>query len=490
MRGLLCLLFCLCFSLILNAAELRAGELWLEIGLNNAPALDLSLPGTATFTDAGGLYSKSLSGRIQLSLADQEHSVSYRFFDRSLPWTAGSDSAEIREKAIWQDGRLSFQKESLLFYPQLFSSREAALDYGKSTGLSASRIQAQAFSGEVLKLSTAQGELIFLELPVRIQSSGYLSPDQGKLNYKGEFVIKTLGNRLQLNQIIRLESYLGGVVQHEIGNNAPPEALKAQTIAARTHAVRLLLYDRHSADGFDLCNSTHCQVYKGDYLQTPAVRDAIDETTGEIMVYLGKVIDATYHSSCGGKTDSSSQIWGSGYTPYLSGVTCDPAADSLNLSTEADAIRWIETKGETRGMSSWEKASQYWTKTVKKADLAKAVDLPKLRSVKILERGKSGRILKLEISSGDASLILDSEAKIRKAFGGLPSSFFYIVDSEAGKIQPGGDLVLHGKGSGHGVGMCQVGALRLAREGKPFDAILGQYYPGTRITIDWIAYEE
>lgn len=490
MRRLLCLLGLASLSLMLSAAEIRAGELWLEIGLKTAPGLELSAPGAITFTDAGGLVSKTLSGRLQLSFGEKEPALSYHFLDRILPWTAESDSTEVKLKAVWKDGRLSFQKETMHFYPQLFSSREAALSFGKSNGLSASRIQPQPFSGAVLRVTDHKGESSYFELPVRIQSSGYLSPDSGKLSYKGEFIIKAIGSNLQLNQFLKLESYLGGVVQHEIGNNAPPEALKAQTIAARTHAVKLLLYDRHASDGYDLCNSTHCQVYKGEYLQTTQVRDAIDETTGEIMIYNGKVIDATYHSSCGGKTDSSSQIWGSASTPYLSGVTCIPEADTLDLSTEADAILWIETKTGSKGMSSWEKASQFWTRTVSKADLAEAVGFDKLQSVSVLERGSSGRITKLELSGDDSTLILDSEAKIRKAFGGLPSSNFYITGSDEGRISPKGDLELHGKGSGHGVGMCQVGALRLAREGKPFDAILGHYYPGMRITIDWLSYEE
>ena len=493
MQKLLALLIFALVCTCMMGAEIRAGELWLEVSLQTAKELDLSVPGSISVTDANAIYAKTLEGKLHLSIAQADSIASYRFLDRLLPWNAELESyneTDLKHTAVWDQGRLSFRKEIQHYYPQLFGSRQAALDYSKSSGLSSSRIQALPFSGSSLKIVDAKGETSYFELPVRITSTGYLSPDQGKLSYKGEFVLKAVNGKLQLNQMLKLETYLGGVVQHEIGNNAPPEALKAQTIAARTHAVRLLLYNRHANDGYDLCNGTHCQVYKGEYLQTSAVRDAIDETMGEIMIFNDTVIDATYHSSCGGKTDAASKIWGSAPTPFLSGVTCIVEADSLDLTTEKDAVRWIETKSESTGMSSWEKASQFWTRTIKSTDLAKAVGFSKLQSIEVLERGKSGRIIKLKVSSGDASLILDNEAKIRKAFGGLPSSFFYVLGTSNGKLKTKGELVLHGKGNGHGVGMCQVGALRMSREGTAFDLILGHYYPGTEITIDWIQYED
>lgn len=95
---------------------------------------------------------------------------------------------------------------------------------------------------------------------------------------------------------------------------------------------------------------------------------------------------------------------------------------------------------------------------------------------------------------GDKIVLLDSESSIRKAFGGTPSSFFYIQgkysESDAGvSIKPGSTMKLVGKGSGHGVGMCQVGALRMARSGYSYQQILSKYYPDTTLTTDWMAYE-
>src|SRR5690606_27787494 len=115
---------------------------------------------------------------------------------------------------------------------------------------------------------------------------------------EGEFVLKVRDGKLVLNQILPLEEYIAGVIPNEIGNNSPLEALKAQAVAARTHAVSLLLYNRHSKDGYDLCSSTHWQVYKAKHLRTERIEEAVMQSAGEVIVTEDRVADATYHSSC------------------------------------------------------------------------------------------------------------------------------------------------------------------------------------------------
>jgi SpoIID/LytB domain protein len=112
-----------------------------------------------------------------------------------------------------------------------------------------------------------------------------------------------------------------------------------------------------------------------------------------------------------------------------------------------------------------------------------------LSRIEIIERSVSGRIVKLKLH-GNTDIILDNEYKIRQVFGNLFSSFFYFK-GYAGQsiITPGTTLKLKGKGAGHGVGLCQVGTLRMARDGKSYTDILGLYYPGTELQTNWMELE-
>ncbi|MDZ4182346.1 MAG: SpoIID/LytB domain-containing protein, partial [Candidatus Cloacimonadaceae bacterium] len=290
-----------------------------------------------------------------------------------------------------------------------------------------------------------------------------------------------------------LEDYVGGVIQNEIGNSAPIEALKAQAIAARTHAVSLLLYNRHKSDGYDLCNATHCQVYKGKHLSNDNIVRSVIETKYQIMVYGARVADATYHSSCGGRTDSSANIWKGTPLPFLMGVACWDDCDSLDLTNEKNARAWIDTKVVSPGASSWERATLQWEKTVTRTTLENNLGIKSLRRIEINKRGTSGRIVSMTFV-GNNRVTLDSEYRIRQVFGGLSSSFFYIkgtYSSSKGAIvmQVPTKLQVKGKGSGHGVGMCQVGTLKRARDGMAYTDILQTYYPGTSLSDKWMEHD-
>jgi len=264
-------------------------------------------------------------------------------------------------------------------------------------------------------------------------------------------------------------------------------------VAARTHALSLLINNRHKADGYDLCSSTHCQVYKGKYLQNEAVRNAVRDCGSEALFIGGNIADATYHSSCGGKTDASSVVWKGKPVSHLNGITCIAEADSLDLSRERFARQWIDARISNEGMSSWERGALSWEKSISLGKLADNVGLSYINKIVITSRGRSGRITAMKFL-GDREVKLENEYKIRQAFDNTLSSFFYIKGaySESGDdvvINPKASLQLKGKGAGHGVGMCQVGALRMAREGKSYKEILQHYYPGTELKYDWMEAE-
>ncbi|MDZ4122497.1 MAG: SpoIID/LytB domain-containing protein, partial [Candidatus Cloacimonadaceae bacterium] len=234
-------------------------------------------------------------------------------------------------------------------------------------------------------------------------------------------------------------------------------------------------------------------VYKGRHLLNQNILTAVEQTKGEILVYEGRIASATYHSSSGGKTDSSQNIWRGNFYPYLCGVTVYPEAESYDLTTETDAKKWINFKLQTNGMSSWERQSLSWSKSISRSQLAKNLSLSRINTIEIVRRGFSGRILSLRFN-GD--VLLEGEYRIRQAFGNLPSSFFYIEGNQ-GRSKDGNPLYtvhetikLNGKGSGHGVGMCQVSTLQKARAGENYKDILSTFYPGTEIIDKWLeSYE-
>jgi stage II sporulation protein D len=208
-----------------------------------------------------------------------------------------------------------------------------------------------------------------------------------------------------------------------------------------------------------------------------------------VMMYEGKIADGVYHSSCGGKTESNQNAWSGTPIPYLQGVACYPELDSIDLSVESDAVQCINTKISTSDMASWEKRSEMWERELTKATLEKNSGVSGLQTLEILKRGVSGRIIKLKLI-GNNSVILDNEWKIRQQFGGLPSSFFYItnrknIGSRTYKLPE--TINIKGKGSGHGVGLCQVGTLQKARQGWKWDAILLHYYPKVELGTEWLS---
>ncbi len=483
-KALLILLFIVS---LLGAAEFRDGTLYLEVNLASGPNLNIA-SSSMRISDVTELFQETLQGKLEIALPSSELENRYGIIDRIEKGRSEyPNDAVQREYFAWEDEHLLLKHESIYYRPESFSDIARARKYAEILGAASKNIQLIPIVNATVSFKDVSGQSYFFESPLKIVS------DQlwiGALCYEGEFILKVVEDRLVLNQLLPLEEYIAGVVPNEIGNYSPTEALKAQAVAARSHAINLLLYNRHSKDGYDLCNSTHCQVYKGKYLRNAAIEEAVVETAAEIMTTIDRVADATYHSSCGGKTDSSQAIWNGSYIPHLSGSTCMPQADQYDLSTEAGAAQWLSVSPQTQGMSNWEKGTLSWERQISRKTLAKNLGLTRINSIQILERGRSGRILKLKIQ-GNKEIILSGEYKIRQAFEGLPSSFF-VFAGESGKstICPPANIIVKGRGSGHGVGMCQVGALRMARNALEYADILQIYYPKTIISTDWIQNDE
>ena len=298
-----------------------------------------------------------------------------------------------------------------------------------------------------------------------------IATDKASLNkacYEGEFVLTANGNKINAINVIDIEKYLRGVVPYEIGrlDESKFEALKAQAVAARTYAYKH--FGSRKAQGFDVYADTRDQVYKGIHSASDVTDKAVRETEGVVMTYNGEFITAYYHSTCGGETEGVA-TWGRPNHPYLQNKP-DIRPDGTPWCRESNYTEWTREFDE----SELRDLFQINAKEAK----ANVPSFSSIHAMNILDTLKSGRIHTLEITTNNGKFTAKAD-KIRWLFkrGGtiLPSSFF--------RIHRNGDQwILKGKGFGHGVGLCQMGARARAQAGQSYIQILTHYYPG--ITLE------
>jgi stage II sporulation protein D len=254
----------------------------------------------------------------------------------------------------------------------------------------------------------------------------------------------TIGMRdhsLQLINILDLEKYIPGTVEAEGGSNAGIEYYKAQAVITRTFAVKN--FTRHATQGFNLCDGVHCQAFKGKSHMNRLIYEGVNQTAGKILVdATGDPIMTAYHADCGGITCSASMAWNKDL-PYLTSIH-DPFCDGSSQRNWtksiplADWISYLSTKGIPVG-----------------SDPSPATT-------------GNGRQKYLYPEKQIISLTL-----LRDDFK-LKSSFFTLERSN-------GNIILHGHGYGHGVGLCQDGAIEMARVGYSCIDILMFYFHGVTL---------
>ncbi|MEL6930125.1 MAG: SpoIID/LytB domain-containing protein [Cyanobacteria bacterium J06600_6] len=300
-------------------------------------------------------------------------------------------------------------------------------------------------------------------------------------NAHGEF---TLVNR------VALETYLRGVVPYEIGANAPAQAVAAQTIIARTYALRNLR--RFTVDDYQLCATVHCQVYKGLNDANPTSDRAIAKTAGLVLTYDNELIDALYSSTTGGVTAGFEDTWDGKQRPYLQPVIDAPKPFwnllKYPLNNEKTFKHFIGLKrgfNETgrKGVFRWHKSrsianlNQDLRKYLRKTRHPLA-DFQTIKSMKVHQRSKSGRMLALNIETDLGRLQLHKN-EIRSALQPPRSTFFYLEPIYKNKQLTGYSFI--GGGFGHGVGLSQYGSYNLANLGWTAEQILAFYYPQTTL---------
>ncbi|XHU95202.1 MAG: SpoIID/LytB domain-containing protein [cyanobacterium endosymbiont of Rhopalodia gibba] len=319
-----------------------------------------------------------------------------------------------------------------------------------------------------------------------------VSLSQGKVRYYGgslRLQPNAYGTYTLVNNV-PLETYLRGVVPHEIGPSAPLNAAKAQTIIARTYALRNVR--RFQADNYQLCATTHCQVYYGLSETSSKADQAVAATKGLVLTYENELVDALYSSTTGGVTAKFSDVWNGEERPYLKAVIDSPKKlwdlSKISLAKEQDFRNFISLKNgfnETgRNVFRWnrqatlESLSQDLKKYLEKRKHPLA-DFEMIRWMEVIERSESGRILTMKIETDKGSLELHKN-EVRSAFYPPRSTLFYLKPIYNNQKQLRG-FAFVGGGFGHGVGMSQYGSYNLAKLGWSAENILSFYYPGATI---------
>ncbi len=295
----------------------------------------------------------------------------------------------------------------------------------------------------------------------------------GKACYPGSILFRNTNGKLDAINSVDVEDYLRGVVPYEIGklDSSRIEALKAQAVAARTYAYKH--FNSRESVGFDVYADTKDQVYKGLESATPLTDAAVKATAGVVMTYGGEFIIAYYHSTCGGITETLA-TWNRADLPYLKSVP-DRRPNGKPWCDESSYTTWERRFADKKIVKLFKANASEAKATFSSANGA---DFKKIKSIKIKDKLKSGRImtLRVETDKGHFDVLTDRTRWLFKKAGTiLPSSFFTVK-------KDGREWVLTGTGFGHGVGMCQMGVRARAQAGQSYQEILSHYYQG--ITLE------
>lgn len=325
---------------------------------------------------------------------------------------------------------------------------------------------------------------------------------------------------------IGVEEYLKSVISSEMSAASPMELLKAHAITSRSWLVAMLerqkskrkqgevrrttqtddalirWYDREDHARFDVCADDHCQRYQGvTKIMSRAAREAVEETRGIFLTFDGEICDARYYKACGGITDVFPSAWEDRSIGYLRSISDGPHPFSA-IKTEEDAARWLKTEPEAycntkdgrilrQVLPSFDRETTdffRWRVEYSRGDLETILNeksgfnFGTLMDIIPLERGPSGRIIRLKVVGSKKTIVVGKELEIRRwlSKSHLYSSAF-VVETERDPEGTPLKITLIGGGWGHGVGLCQIGAAVMATKGKKAEDIVQHYFRSSEL---------
>ena len=319
--------------------------------------------------------------------------------------------------------------------------------------------------------------------------------------YPGDFEFASPNGELLLINLVTLSEYVARVVSAELPPGWGMEAAKAQAIAVRSYTLASL--GDHTTEGYDLCGTVHCQVYRGRE-PTPEYQRAARATRGMVLAHGGRIVKAYYHSHCGGVSARRPWSGAEELIPYLAWRTDDARAAPPEFADDNGVYEWIwaARKRDVRpgDLPYCEQVRPgQWARTYDRATLQRliATNLPRLTTVasvgtvgvvRVLSRDPSGRVDRLEVETSTGAYVVTGEdirwlfGEARPGAGGLPSRVFVarwaqvLADTPAARA-----FLVDGIGRGHGWGLCQWGTYGRARAEQTARQILAHYFPQTEL---------
>ena len=338
--------------------------------------------------------------------------------------------------------------------------------------------------------------------------------------FQGGLHLKVIDGQIVAINQISVEDYLLSVISSEMSPKASLELLKAHAVISRSWLLSQLQkknqlkskpafieneheivrwYDREDHAHFDVCADDHCQRYQGITRASEnweTVKQAIQETRGEVLVYNDQICDARFSKCCGGITEEFQNAWENVKHPYLVKLRDTiPVSDFPDLRLESETEKWISQRPkafcdtqdphileqilnnydqETTDFYRWK--IQYSQKELSALIYGRSgIDFGLIEDLIPIERGTSGRLIRLKIVGSERSMIIGKELEIRRILS--PSHLF----SSAFTVEKkDGNFILTGSGWGHGVGLCQIGAAVMGEKGYDYEQILLHYYVGAK----------
>ena len=356
-----------------------------------------------------------------------------------------------------------------------------------------------------IHLTQPTSDSFFTLYPVRA-GRGFHWEKQITIQVLGEIEISILNGYLFVVNKIPLEQYLMCVATSEMSGECPSALLESQTIAARSW---LLAADeqKHANLGIDACNDDCCQRYQGiGNLTDTAIKSSL-ATRGQVIIHQNAICDTRYSKSCGGVSENNDFLWKEKPKPYLRAILDSSEIEIPNLQSNEGFRNWIEQDSSCycspntipenelyRYLGHVDKSGSYfrWSVSYNQSELLKLINQKTkssfdfIKSISPLKRGLSGRIIKIQIvgniKGDEFKITLDSEYEIRRVLhpNFMFSSAFYIEES----INTNSNIntiTFHGAGWGHGVGLCQIGALGMALNDYTSTQILKHYFKSTEL---------
>lgn len=383
-------------------------------------------------------------------------------------------------------------------------------------------INGKAFNDNIIELFPVHESATFRLFDVKIGIGFHWEQHENQL-FKGKLVFQIIDDELWAINTIKTEDYITSVITSEMNVNAPVEFIKAHAVISRSWALaqidpvkgqsskalnwketadeKVVWYDKQNHTHFDVCADDHCQRYQGlSRITNNNAKMAIEETYGEVLMFDDHICDTRFSKCCGGISEDFENVWQPEHYPYLTAISDHKNSNLLlDLSTEKKFSAWLQQPNEafcntkdaeilSSVLNDYDQSTTAffrWKEEYNAEDLStiiktkSGIDFGEIQELIPLERGKSGRLIRLKIIGSKRTMIIGKELEIRRI---LSPTHLYSSAFTCQKISKNNttQFVLKGAGWGHGVGLCQIGAAVMSFKGYTYQDILEHYFKGAK----------